>query len=201
MVAIKKHFIFPGFLRQEGGCNNTDDEAVQRVSINHAVLDGLVARWLRHILHNSNVYGSTPGQETSVAYHSPLFLPSLLSLHCLWNKGKKSLSFCLSVNKTWNWLHSQSPHESQPLILSHSIWEEAQKWLVWITFQMQYSCFKLNYCLSDVEHMVSLQFWSGILGNSPYIVITCKCLGTWWKGQQQWTHNGKAWAGTQSHSE
>lgn len=116
-------------------------------------------------------------------------------------KAKKSLSFCLSVNKTWNWLHSQSPHESQPLILSHSIWEEAQKWLVWITFQMQYSCFKLNYCLSDVEHMVSLQFWSGILGNSPYIVITCKCLGTWWKGQQQWTHNGKAWAGTQSHSE
>lgn len=112
------------------------------------------------------------------------------------------LSFCLSVNKTWNWLHTPSPHESQPLILSHSIWEEeAQKWLVWITFQMQHSCFKLNYCLSDVQHVVFLQFWSGILGNSPYIVISCKCLGTWWKGQQQWTHNGKASAGTRSHSE
>lgn len=34
------------------------------------------------------------------------------------------LSFCLSVNKTRNWLHTPSPHESQPLILFHSVWEE-----------------------------------------------------------------------------
>lgn len=65
---------------------------------------------------------------------------------------------------------------------------------------MQYSCFKLNYCLSDVQHMVLLQFWSGIFGNSPDIVISCKCLGTWWKGQRQWTHNGKASAETQLRS-
>lgn len=127
-------------------------------------------------------------------------MKGFLFTHTVASQGwHATLSFCLSVNKTWNRLHT--PHESEPLILSHWIWEEeVQKWFVWITFQMQYICFKLNYCLSDV-HMVFLQFWSGILGNWPYIVISCKCLETWWKGQQQWTHNGKAGAGTRSHSD
>ena len=95
-----------------------------------------------------------------------------LFTHALPSQGQFFiLSFCLSINKTWNWLHTPSQHESQPLILSHSIWEEkVQKWLVWITFQMQYSCFKLNYCLSDIQYVVSLQFWSGNLGNTPTLL-------------------------------
>ena len=49
----------------------------------------------------------------------------LLFTHAVPSQGWNFiLSFCLSVNKSWNWLHTPSPHESQPLILFHSIWEE-----------------------------------------------------------------------------